>query len=182
LARTAGKRRLSPVLGDDERVTLVRGMLEHVLQALASCPAVDQIAVLTPERDTVPPNIHLLPDAACGVNDALRRALQKALRGGADRVAIVAADLPLVTADEIASLVTASRSTGIALAPDRRGSGTNALCLAVPTPFVFRFGPGSLKLHTAEAVKLGIEPAVVTLPGLGFDLDEPEDLAVMSGR
>jgi len=178
-ARTEGKRRLSPVLDEDGRICLVRAMLEHVLSVLATCPGVDDIAVLTPERDALPANIRLLPDAGRGVNEALREALQTLGRVGVKRVAIVAADLPLVSPDEVESLVEASQLSGIAIAPDRRGGGTNAVCVTVPTPFEFHFGPGSLVRHVAEAAKLGVTPAIVALPGLAFDVDEPDDLALL---
>ena len=61
---------------------------------------------------------------------------------------------------------------GAALAADRHGLGTNAVALRAGIPFTFHFGPASLAAHRAAA------PAgarIVTTPGLGLDVDTPED-------
>jgi 2-phospho-L-lactate/phosphoenolpyruvate guanylyltransferase len=180
--RTEGKQRLSSVLSPESRATLVRAMLEHVLMTLTHCRAIDEIAVLSPQHDVLSADVWALPDPGCGLNRALHDGLQTLVRCGAERVAVVTADLPLLNADEVLSLVEASNVTGIALAPDRRRIGTNALCITVPSSFVFRFGDRSLERHRAEAARLGIAPAVLALPGLAFDVDQPEDLAFLSAQ
>jgi 2-phospho-L-lactate/phosphoenolpyruvate guanylyltransferase len=181
-ARTAGKQRLARVLSKESRATLVTIMLQHVLGVLSECPDIDDVVVMSPDRDGLPDNIRLLPDARSGVNDALDEALQTLHRGGAERVAIVAGDLPFVTREEVTALVKAGRSAGISLAPDRSGSGTNAACVRLPTQFRFHFGSASLARHFAEAVKLGVTPAIVDVPGLAFDVDEPADVDCLRAR
>ena len=46
-----GKRRLAGLLDGDERAALVRAMLDDVLDALAACPLVDRLVVVSPEPD-----------------------------------------------------------------------------------------------------------------------------------
>ena len=180
--RAEGKRRLSAVLDEAARMSLVRAMLGHVLSALRRSPVVDAIAVTTPERDTLPADILLLPDPGRGVNDALQAGLVELAARGATRVAVVAADLPLITPEDVAGLLAASAATGIALAADRHGTGTNAVALVMPSSFRPQFGTGSLARHVAESMRCGITPGVVRLPGLEFDVDDPEDLVLLRER
>jgi 2-phospho-L-lactate guanylyltransferase len=101
---------------------------------------------------------------------------------GCREVVILPADLPDITASEIDSLVRAGRSGGFAIAPDAVGEGTNALCLVSPHPFRFQFGAHSRRLHLEEAVRAGLSPQVVRLPGLEFDVDSPTDLNRLDGQ
>jgi 2-phospho-L-lactate guanylyltransferase (CobY/MobA/RfbA family) len=62
------------------------------------------------------------------------------------------------------------------VAPDRRGTGTNAL-IASAEEVEFRFGEGSCARHLMLAAERGWTAAVVSHPQLALDLDTPEDLA-----
>jgi 2-phospho-L-lactate/phosphoenolpyruvate guanylyltransferase len=181
-ARHTGKQRLAAALGDERRAQLVRCMLDDVLAALAACAAIDGTLVMSPERDALPATTLLLHDPAAGMNAALDLALASLAQRGATCVALIAADLPLLTPAEVTELVAAAQTPGVALAPDARGTGTNALCLRLPTGFRCQFGPGSFALHQAEAVAQGIAPVTVSLAGLAFDVDEPADLASLKAQ
>jgi len=176
-----GKRRLAAILDERARATLVRRMLHHVLVELRGCALLDAVAVMTPDRDTLPEDIHLVADSGGGLNQALRAALTELSARGATRVAIISADLPRLVASEVTALIALSTRARIALAPDRRGGGTNAIALTVPSDFRPCFGPGSLLRHRAECARLGVAAEVVCLPGLEFDVDEPQDLELLHG-
>lgn len=176
-ARVECKSRLAGRLGDEARLALVRRMLEQVLGALGTAPSIDRIAVVSPERDTVPPEIPLLGDAGRGLNEALQDAARTLAGEGAGELVVLPADLPLVTAGDIEALVREGRRSGFAIASDAPGSGTNALYLGPATGFRFRFGPGSRRRHVAEALRLGLRPAIVRARGLEFDVDSIDDLA-----
>ena len=135
-----------------------------------------QVIVLSPERDTVSAQIPVFADRGEGLNTALTHALQALHKFGCREVLILPADLPAVSAADIDALVQAGRSGGISIAPDAADTGTNALCLASAHPFRFQFGPDSKRLHVEEAQRLGLNPQVVRLPGLEFDVDLPTDL------
>jgi 2-phospho-L-lactate guanylyltransferase len=137
---------------------------------------------MSPDPDRLPPDVALLTDAGADMNASLSAALAVLEGRGATRIAIVSADLPQLTPDDLTALVLAGQRHGVALAPDHTGLGTNAACLALPARLTFHFGPGSFAQHVAEARRLGMEPARVQRPGLAFDVDEPADVGVLRAR
>jgi 2-phospho-L-lactate guanylyltransferase len=151
-------------------------MLERVLAALKAARSIDRIAVVSPERDTVPPDIPVIEDSGHGLNAALDAARRELADRGASEVVVLPADLPLVTAADIDALVERGRGAGFALATDAAGLGTNALYLPAPAAFKFQFGPGSRRRHLEEAIRLGLKPELVESRNLAFDLDVAEDL------
>lgn len=175
-ARSAGKQRLAQALSEEARTRLIDRMLEQVLEAIAQCPAIASVAVVTPERARLPAGLRVLPDEGAGLNEVLQAALSQLEAQGVARVAIISADLPLLTGADVTALVQAAGNTGVALAPDHTGSGTNALCLTLPTSFRLQFGPGSLARHDVEAARVGREAILVRRDGLAFDIDEPPDV------
>jgi 2-phospho-L-lactate/phosphoenolpyruvate guanylyltransferase len=180
--RTRCKSRLSEALTPGARLELVRSMLSAVLSAAAGAQTLRQVLVVSPERDTVPTDIPVLADTGESLNDALTQAHHMLLEFGCREVVILPADLPTIRAADIDGLVRAGRSGGFAIAPDAADVGTNALCLSGTQPFQFRFGADSKRLHLEEAVRLGLRPQVVGLPGLQFDIDSPADLTQLKER
>jgi FO synthase len=174
--RGEGKSRLAAALAPAKRGVLVESMLQHVLDTLSATAEVDRVAVVSREHEGLPNDIIQLEDAGGGLNQALTRAARMAAGGGATRVLIVHADLPRLRSEEVAALIDGARTCGIAIAPDHRGTGTNALCAPLPLPIELEFGPGSFARHLRQATGLGLTPAIIRLPGLAFDLDEVEDL------
>ncbi len=181
-ARHAGKQRLAGALAEPARAQLVRRMLSHVLGVLADCPEIDHILVMSPERDEVPAGIEWLTDPAAQMNDALQLAVQGLEARGATCVAVIAADLPLLAAGEVRELLRAGLGAGTAIAPDRGGTGTNAVCVRLPTALKFRFGSGSFAAHSAQATLEGTPALSVAQPGLAFDVDVPADLKMLVAR
>lgn len=170
------KTRLAQALVPSSRLQLVRSMLAAVLWAAGSASTVRQIIVVSPERDTVPLDVPVLVDTGESLNDALMQAHKVLREFGGREVVILPADLPTITPDEIDALVHAARSGGCAIASDEARVGTNALSLISAQPFCFHFGPDSLRLHMHEANRAGLNPRVLRLPGLEFDVDSPPDL------
>jgi 2-phospho-L-lactate guanylyltransferase len=94
------------------------------------------------------------------------------------RAVVVSADLPALTPVDLAMLADVPPGT-IAIAPDRHGTGTNALSIpstAIAT-FRFQFGVGSHVAHRAEARRLGYTVDTMLSDGLEKDIDELADLA-----
>jgi 2-phospho-L-lactate guanylyltransferase len=84
-----------------------------------------------------------------------------------------------VTADEIRRLAEAAAAGAPAFVPSRSGLGTNGAALAPPDAMPLTFGEPSFDNHLAAARARGREPRVLPLPGLGLDVDAPEDLAAL---
>ncbi len=176
------KSRLAGRLAADSRLILVRAMLERALAALREARLVDHIAVVSPERDTVPSDILVLGDPGGGLNPALEAGREALLQRGATELVVLPADLPFVTAADIDTLVESGRRGGFALATDAAGTGTNALYVRPPVPFRFQFGPGSRFLHMDEAARVGVGAELLRIGGLEFDVDGPSELGELLAR
>ena len=179
------KSRLSPVLGAEERLALSREMLRRVLAAVGDVPEIDRTLLVS--RDTEAMALArqygaktLSERPPIDLNQALEQATRAALGSGASAVVVVPADLPLVTAGDLRDLVGMGGSPPVVvLAPDRHGSGTNAL-LASPAGLIeYAFGPSSLDRHRALALAAGARVLICDRPGLALDLDLPEDLGLL---
>ncbi len=166
------------MLSADERVALVRAMLRHVLDALASAQTVRQIVVVSPERDEIPAHIPVLADRGEGVNVALSQARAALLEFGARALLVLPADLPRLSAAEIDRFV--GGLAGAASSWLRTcGTGTNALYLRGTASFDFHFGADSRRQHLIEAQRRGYAPHLHRSPGLCTDVDAPADLAAL---
>ena len=181
------KSRLAAVLSPDARRRLVVQMLGDVLAALAATPAVTRTLVVTPDAEVAAiarakgaEIIH--EDTPISLNGALRTALHASGCHADARCLLLPADVPLVTPDEIAVLLKGELESlhRVVIAPSHDGGGTNALVLADHDVMGPSFGPDSFKRHLQLAEALHLSPRAVRLPGLGFDIDTPEDLRRLS--
>lgn len=162
------KSRLAGQLTVSERRALTDRLFAHVVTTIADCPAVWRIVVLAPATPTGWAGA-LLIDRGRGLNLELAAAVRSL---DERRLAVIHADLPQLSADDVACLLAAADACGSALAPDRHGTGTNALALQSAWSFGFAFGPGSFARHAGQLP----EARIVRRPGFSFDLDTPEDL------
>lgn len=174
--RARSKTRLAEVLSPEARIELVRSMLAAVLSAARKARTVNQVIVISPERDRIPAEVAVLADTGESLNRALMQAHAVVRELGCREVVVLPADLPMISSTEIDALVRAGRAGGFAIAPDAAGVGTNALCLTCAAPFPFQFGLDSRRLHVQAAERMGLTPQLVHLPGLEFDVDSPADL------
>jgi 2-phospho-L-lactate guanylyltransferase len=176
----AAKTRLAPVLDDGEREGLARRLLEQVLGVAHE--ACGDVVVITPSEALEPlvaaAGARLVVQRGLGLNAGLEQARREAIADGVTTLLILHGDLPNLGADDIAALLEAlPEGGGVAIAPDRAGTGTNGLALRPPDAIGFGFGVGSLGAHAAKAEEAGVALAEVHRPGLAFDLDTPADLA-----
>jgi 2-phospho-L-lactate guanylyltransferase len=174
--RAACKTRLRAALSTTAHLTLVRSMLDHVLAATRAASSVQDVIVLTPERDTLAADVPVLADTGVGLNAALAAAHGALLGLGLRELLVLPADLPKVASADIDRLIEAGRRGGFAIASDLAGVGTNALFVRTERVFGFHFGSDSLREHLAEAQTLGLAAVQLRLPGIAFDVDRPEDL------
>jgi len=172
-----GKGRLSTILGEAERNALNVELLDHMLSVTAAFPGAAQTIVVSPDRGVLDraeaAGTQVLLDDAGDLNGALDLAAHHAAHQGADGILIVPVDLPRSQPGDLLAL--ASSGNGVAIVPDRRGVGTNALFVAPPTALSFRFGDNSFLTHLDAAREAGLSTEIDTLPNLAFDIDTPDD-------
>lgn len=184
---TAAKSRLAGSAAGDARPALAAAMLADVLAALARTSEIDRVIVVSGEPAAVDAareaGVDVLDDPTdAGHSHAAMLGVDAAMAAGADRVALLPGDCPLLDPGELDGAL-AGLGEGIAgVVPDRHGSGTNGLLLAPPDAIAPSFGPGSCKRHLGLARAAGVEPVVIEIPSLALDLDTPADLAELSRK
>jgi 2-phospho-L-lactate guanylyltransferase len=158
VAEVPGLAGMAVVAGDEEGLRLAR--------------AVRAVAIEDPASRTQSEAV------ALGVSHLLAR--------NAAAVLALPADIPMATAAEIASVArcaaaAASRPPGraLTLVPSRDGDGSNAVGVSPPSALAFSFGPDSRRRHVAAAVRTGLDVHELNLPGIGLDIDGPDDLAAL---
>jgi len=176
----ACKTRLAGVLGDAARRDLVATMLDHVVEIASRVTGIDEVLLVGPSRHDLPATTRLLDDPGYGLNAALASAARTAAGEGVDRLLFVSADLPHLTSGDLQALI-AQPAGGAAIAPDRAGTGTNALSLPGRRAMEFglRYGIGSFAAHVAEADRIGLDLAVIRSRTLALDIDVPGDLKAL---
>jgi 2-phospho-L-lactate/phosphoenolpyruvate guanylyltransferase len=178
------KQRLIRALDPTQRRALARVMLIDVLRALGDA-GLDRVWVVTrePEVAAIARSFGAEPLAEAenrGHTAAVAAAQAEAVRAGAEAFLTIPGDVPCITAAEIRTLLDALPAPpAVVFTPSRSGLGTNGALLAPPAVMPLRFGEPSFDNHLAAARALRVEPRIVPLPGLGLDVDDPDDLAAL---
>ncbi len=186
--RDRAKERLAPALPPPLRQALAASMLEDVLAALSATSGLAGLILVS-----VDPAARILArhygarvvetGAREGHSGAVAAAAQLLTAEGAAGMLTLPGDIPLVTADEIEALLAAHRpAPSFTIAPSHDEQGSNAVLLSPPDAVPLRFGPDSFFPHLRAAAALGIRPNVLHLPGIGLDIDTPEDLLAFARR
>ena len=180
-----GKSRLAGTLTEDERTELNRALLQHTLETLSDLKEVDGVLVVSrdPNALTIARNHGartVQEDGQPELNTALKRATIVAQVYATRGVLVLPADLPLVTREDILTLIQrATEPPVVVIAPDRHKKGTNALLISPPGLIEYDFGENSFERHCERARQAGARLEIVKLPSLGLDLDLPEDLEMI---
>src|SRR5215469_17764298 len=178
------KQRLAPLLTPEQRQALATAMLEDVLAALAGAPlagimvnTVEPVAVELARRYGARV---VTEDARSGHSGAVTAMARILAAEGREGMLTVPGDIPRVTSAEIAAVVAARRpAPSLTIVPAHDERGSNAMLCCPPTVMPFRFGDHSFVPHLTTARGLGIEPTIVKLPGIGLDIDQPEDVQAL---
>ena len=175
------KQRLSPMLDAAQRHEIARAMLEDVVEVVAQCRHLAPVALVTGDayakalaREL---GLEVIEETQNpGESGAIEMATRACQARGATTTVVLPADIPLIRADEVASIFAAAPEEGVVLAPswDRRGS--NAVLRRPASLIPLRFGNDSFEPHLEAATATGKPCIVLTLLGIGLDMDTPEDL------
>jgi 2-phospho-L-lactate guanylyltransferase len=177
-----GKSRLASVMDEAQRTALNRHLLENALCVLKSQTRIERTVVIS--RDPLVLSLArqhgartLLEHSGSNLNRALEITTALVRRTTYRGVLIIPADLPLITAEDLAAMIDFSgRQPVVAIAPDRHNEGTNALLVCPPGLIRYAYGIGSFARHCELARQAGARLEIVHRPGLALDLDLPEDL------
>jgi len=184
---SAAKQRLAGALATGARQSLAQAMFSDVLAALRRSQQVEAIAVVT--ADVVAnavahgERVTVLPDERQdGQSAAAMIGIRYAVATGYERVVLIPGDTPLLDATELDDLLVRCEADGVGMAvvPDRHGTGTNALVLTPPAALEPSFGPGSFGRHMNHAVGAGLNHRAEHVASLAHDVDTPEDLAALA--
>jgi len=187
--RTGGKSRLEGTLDEGRRAGLVLAMLDDVLAALHSAGLADirvlagddAAAVAAGTRGLAAlsdPSGPASPDRA-SAGSPLDVRLCRAVDAGLGRVGtvgqrlVVAADLPLLDAQDIRTLL--DSPADVAVAPTSSG-GTALLRLGAGVTIPSQYGPDSAAAHGRIARAQGLSVEMFDLPGAQRDIDRAADL------
>src|SRR5919204_768333 len=181
----AAKQRLSEVLGSGSRQALAQAMFLDVLGALSRVEAVEATVVVTSDRLAeslaLTRGVQVLRDPIeAGQSAATLAGIRHALDSGFERALLVPGDTPLLDPEELEGLLARAPERGVAIVPDRHGSGTNALVLSPPDAIAPSFGPNSLERHLEAGRASGLAHAVEEPPSLALDVDTPADLSELA--
>lgn len=174
------KSRLAPVLSAEERRTLATDMFRTVMNAVQRSAAIDGLVVITDCEDVTEVarvrGARVFADVPGGLGASIGAALSR-LSSEADAAIVIMGDLPHITVGDVDAMVAMLSYAPAVLAPDREREGTNALALRPPALFPTAFGRyGSFVEHLHRLEAAGVAPAIVTRPGLAFDVDSPDDV------
>ena len=179
----SAKQRLIPALEPAERHDLAAAMLEDVLDALAATDGLDiHLVTRDPEilalawRRGVP---CLTESANRGHTEAVAFAQAEAARRGAETFLTIPGDVPCTTPEEVLALLATAGAPRVTFVPSRSGFGTNAALLSPADIMPLKFGEPSFANHLDAARARGLAPRVLTLGGVGLDVDGPEDLRLI---
>lgn len=176
-APSAAKGRLAGALSADDRNQLAAKMLRAAIDAASKAVGANNLAIVGSAPADIDSAILVIAEPSGGLNAALDRARQVLAEKGATRIVSLAADLPQVTPADVFAL-TDLPDVCAGIAPDRHGTGTNALSLPLPgaLEFAYHYGPGSCERHLAEAARIGLDMRRIERSALARDVDEPADL------
>ena len=180
-----GKSRLAGTLSEDERTELNRSLLQNTLKTFAGLKEVEEVLVISRDPQALSIARHygartVREDGQPELNTALQRATVIAQVYATRGVLVLPADLPLVTREDVLTLIErAGEPPAVVIAPDRHGTGTNALLISPAGLIKYDFGDNSFQRHCQLAREAGARLEIVDLPTLGLDLDLPEDLELV---
>lgn len=187
LARTAvvipirafagGLARLAGLLDTDARARLGRDLATRVHDAARPHPII--IVSSSPEvldwaRERGVSSVLADPG---DLNRAATVGTAHAATLGCERVVIAHADLPWVS--DFAPVMRDGGRPIVIAVPCHRDDGTPVLSVPTGVTFEFAYGPGSFRRHGRQARHRGLGFRVVRDPDLGFDVDLPDDLALL---
>ena len=175
------KQRLAALLDQSTRTRLAQAMLLDVLEAIHAWQNRPPVALVTSDdfatRRAQLFGFNVIPDRVNrSETDAIEMATEVCVARGERTTLVLPADIPLVQPAELEQILHAAPSEGSVLVPSADGRGSNAIWRSPAALFPLRFGNDSFKPHLSAARATRKPCVVLSLPGIGLDIDNPADL------
>lgn len=176
------KERLSAALPQEDRTALAYAMLEDVFKALTGSKLLDRTFVVSLDQKAIEIaksyGFEIIEETEQkGESRSVDYASKICMERGAESVLVVPGDAPLITSEDIDSVLELEGGTpSIVLVPARDDYGTNAILRNPPDAIPSRFGEDSFRKHMAEAEQRDIRFEVYRNSRIALDIDTPEDL------
>jgi 2-phospho-L-lactate guanylyltransferase len=172
------KQRLSVRLDASMRAGLARAMYVDVLNAVARTRVPERVVVFTAADEVIqmarPFGFDVVLEKSVDGHSAAVNQMVSEL-SDSSRILSIASDLPRLAPSEIDFALDAA-SEPVTLIPSRDWTGTNGVVFISPARIVMEYGEGSFRRHLSKAAAGGHRADVMSLPGIAFDIDTPEDL------
>lgn len=121
--------------------------------------------------------LEVIPDPGNpGETVAIEMATRLCIERGIEWTLVIPADIPLIQAWELDEIFKHAPEQGSVLVPAGDGRGTNAAFRRPADLFPLRFGNDSFRPHHASARSTRKPCAILNLPGIAVDIDNPSDL------
>jgi len=176
---SGAKSRLSSILPSEERQELESLLLSGVLGALREAGLLSATHVISSD----PLILRLATKSGAGtVREARDKGVNAAVETGVSalgrplKVLVLPCDLPLLRASQLRHIMSLSKLMQVVISPSTSFNGTNALVFSPNMGLPLSYDNDSFWNHVSASGQRGLSVAVVSKPGLAFDLDSPEDL------
>jgi 2-phospho-L-lactate guanylyltransferase len=179
---SCAKQRLAPLLTQPQRTELAWAMLEGTFDAVSRVAGVDAIAIVTSYAPAIAlANFYgfevIVETEQISESASVDFASSKLQSDGIKSVLRIPIDIPLITTEDVETIIAADvEAPCCVIVPSRDGTGTNALLRRPPTLFRSHFGPGSYEKHVSEARRMGARFAILEIPRIALDIDDPDDI------
>ena len=193
------KQRLSPLLSGPERRQLMKHMIDDVLATVTQAEGVTGLIVITDDIDAreqvskydariLSETVHspaggdekgtsqIRVSGVEQLNQLFAMAMKTLAEEGEEGILLLPADVPLISVDDIAQMLSQHDNPGVTIVPASADGGTNALMVSPPQLITPGFGHQSARRHCELSHAKGIEPKVVCGLDLGLDVDTVDDL------
>jgi 2-phospho-L-lactate/phosphoenolpyruvate guanylyltransferase len=186
----SAKQRLLEAMDRPARAAMVKAMLGDALAAVSRADRIERTIVVTGEgraervalnharATNAPLEVMQDPDDP-GHSAAATLGIIRAIALGAEAVALLPGDCPLLDPAELDQALERLSPGCVAVVPDRHETGTNALLMAPADAIGPAFGEGSCERHLDRARRRGHRAATEKLQSLALDLDTPDDLRAL---
>jgi 2-phospho-L-lactate guanylyltransferase len=176
---TDAKQRLAQAVDPETRAGLARAMCTDVLKTLARTHVPERVVLFTAADEVIelarPFGFEVVREKSVDGHSAAVNQMVSELLTSSTRILSIAIDLPRLVPSEIDFALDAA-SEPVTLIPSRDWTGTNGVVFISPARIAMEYGEGSFRRHLSKAAAAGHRADVMSLPGIAFDIDTPEDL------